>query len=123
VHARLAEAEARDLLSLEDIEALAALAKEKRLSAAESRGERAAAAMLRANPDAYAEAAAHYAEAARLAAKADATVAQCYSQGQGKALIALGNEFGRTSSLLEAIEHFRKLSRHFPEMAIRSIGR
>jgi Tetratricopeptide repeat len=103
----LAAAEARDLAGLEDIEALA---KVKRLSAAESRSERAAVAMLRTNSDAYAEAATHYAEAARIAAKADATVARDYSRRQGETLIALGNEFGRNSSLLEAIEHFRKMS-------------
>jgi pimeloyl-ACP methyl ester carboxylesterase len=54
----LANAEARDLSGLEDFEALA---RQKRLSAAESRAGRAVAAMLRINPDAYRQAAAHYA--------------------------------------------------------------
>ncbi len=103
----LAAAEARDLSGAEDIEALA---KEKRISAAQTRGERAAAAMLRTNPDAYAEAAMHYAEAARIVAKAEGSVARNYLWRQGAALVALGNEFGRNSSLLEAIEHFRKMS-------------
>jgi len=80
----LAAAEARDLAGLEDIEALA---KVKRLSAAESRSERAAVAMLRTNPDAYAEAATHYAEAARIAAKADATVARDIRGGRVKHLL------------------------------------
>jgi hypothetical protein len=65
----LADAEARDLSGLEDIEALV---RQKRLSAADSRAQRAAAALLRINPDAYREAAGHYAEASRIVAVADA---------------------------------------------------
>jgi tetratricopeptide (TPR) repeat protein len=102
----LAAAEARDLAGLEDLEAFA---KVKRLSAAESRSERAAAAMLRVNSQAYAEAVAHYAEAARMAATADAMVARDYAEKQGQSLVALGSEFGRNSALLEAIAHFRRL--------------
>jgi hypothetical protein len=39
-----------------------ALARQKRLSAADSRAQRAAAALLRINPDAYRQAVAHYRE-------------------------------------------------------------
>ncbi|MBB5759515.1 hypothetical protein HNR00_004249 [Methylorubrum rhodinum] len=102
----LASAEARDLAGLDDLEELA---RRKRLSAAESRAERAAAAMLRPNPDAYREAAAHYAEASRIAAPADAAIARGYAHRQGLALRMLGEEFGRNTALREAIEQFRSL--------------
>jgi len=81
----LADAEARDLSGLEDIEAVA---RQKRLSAADSRAQRAAAALLRINPDAYGQAAAHYGEASRIAAVADALKAREYlraSQRPGEA--------------------------------------
>jgi tetratricopeptide (TPR) repeat protein len=104
--ARLAAAEARDLAGIENLQALA---KQKRLSAANSRAERAAAAMLRVNPDAYQEAVVHYGEAARIAASADAKIARNYAYKQGATMMALGNEFGRNAALLDAIEHFRAM--------------
>jgi tetratricopeptide (TPR) repeat protein len=102
--ALLAAAEVRDLAGLGDLEALA---KQRRLSAAETRAERAAAAMLRGNPDAYREAAAHYAEASRIAAAADVKIARHYAHQQGATLGRLGDEFGNNAVLLEGIEHFR----------------
>ncbi len=106
--AHLAAAEARDLDGLDDLEALA---KQKRLSAAESRAERAAAAKLRTNPAGYREAASHFGEAARIAKAADPKFAQNYKQQEGQVLTDLGTEFGLNSALLEAIEHFRTLLR------------
>ena len=97
----LADAEARDLSGLEDIEALA---RQKRLSAADSRAQRAAAALLRINPDAYGQAAAHYGEASRIAAVADGLKAREYLRLQASALVRLGDEFGDNAALREAIE-------------------
>ena len=96
----LANAEARDLSGLEDFEALA---QQKRLSAAESRAGRAVAAMLRINPDAYRQAAAHYAEASRIAAVADTLKGREYLRSQATTLAILGEEFGDNSALQEAI--------------------
>jgi hypothetical protein len=96
----LGEAEARDLSGLEDIETLA---RQKRLSAADSRAERAAAAMLQVNLSAYRQAAAHYAEAARIAAAADALKGREYLRSQARGLATLGEEFGDNSALQEAI--------------------
>ena len=97
----LADAEARDLSGLEDIETLA---RQKRLSAADSRAQRAAAALLRINPDAYGQAAAHYGEASRIAIVADALKAREYLRAQASALVRLGDEFGDNAALREAIE-------------------
>jgi exonuclease VII small subunit len=96
----LADAEARDLSGLEDIEALA---RQKRLSAADSRAQRGAAALLRVNADAYRQTAAHYREASRIAAAVDATKARDYLRLQACALLRLGDEFGDNLALLEAI--------------------
>jgi hypothetical protein len=101
---RLADAEARDLTGLEDLEALA---REKRLSAADSRAQRAAAALLRINPEAYGQAAAHYCEASRIAAPADALQAREYLRSEAAALIKLGDEFGDNTALQQAIELMR----------------
>jgi tetratricopeptide (TPR) repeat protein len=97
----LADAEARDLSDLQDIEALA---RQKRLSAADSRAQRAAAALLRINPDAYRQAAGHYGEASRIAAVADALKAREYLRAQASALVRLGDEFGDNAALHEAIK-------------------
>lgn len=102
----LASAEARDLSGLADLEAMA---RKKRLSAAETRAQRASAAMLRTNPAAYREAAEHYAEATRIAIAADPMVARDYEREQGNTLVALGSEFGQNQPLHEAIDHFRRL--------------
>jgi hypothetical protein len=96
----LADAEARDLSGLEDIEALV---RQKRLSAADSRAQRAAAALLRINPDAYRQAAAHYGEASHTASAADALKAREYLRSQATALVRLGDEFGENAALREAI--------------------
>jgi tetratricopeptide (TPR) repeat protein len=97
----LADAEARDLSGLEDIEALA---RQKRLSAADSRAQRAAAALLRINSDAYRQAAVHYCEASRIASAADVLKAREYLRSQANALVRLGDEFGDNAALREAIE-------------------
>jgi hypothetical protein len=102
--AHLVLAEARDLSGLDDLEALA---RAKRLSAAETRAERAAAAKLRLNPAGYREAVGHYAEAAQIAEKADPAAANGYARQQGEMLIDLGTEFGVNAALVEAIDHFR----------------
>jgi tetratricopeptide (TPR) repeat protein len=101
----LAEAEKRDLSGLEDLEALA---QQKRLSAAESRAERAAAARLRL---AYRDAAGHYAEAARIVVSADTAKALAYNIEQGDSLIRLGREFADNTALLEAIDLFNEILR------------
>jgi tetratricopeptide (TPR) repeat protein len=104
--AHLAMAEARELDGLTDLEAQA---KKKRLSAAESRAQRAAAALLRINPQAYRESASHYAEASRIAKEVDAVVARTYASQQGQALVRLGDEFGQNDALLEAIKLFHDM--------------
>jgi tetratricopeptide (TPR) repeat protein len=96
----LADAEARDLSGLEDIEAIA---REKRLSAADSRAQRAGAALLRLNADAYRQAAVHYGQAAHIASAADASKAREYLRSQGAALVRRGDEFGDNAALREAI--------------------
>jgi tetratricopeptide (TPR) repeat protein len=96
----LADAEARDLSGLEDIEALV---RQKRLSAADSRAQRGAAAMLRINPDAYRQAAAHYGEASDIVSAADALKAREHLRSQAGALVRLGDEFGDNAALREAI--------------------
>jgi hypothetical protein len=96
----LADAEARDLSGLEDLEALA---RQKRLSAADSRAQRAAAALLQINPGAYGQAAAHYGEASRIASSADALKAREYLRSRAAALTRLGDEFGDNVALREAI--------------------
>ncbi len=106
VDTHLATAEERDLEGLGELESMARL---KRLSAAESRAERAAAARLRANANGYREAANHFGEAARIAQAADANVSHGYKQQEAQTLTALGNEFGLRDALLEATEHFRAL--------------
>lgn len=103
----LAAAEERDLAGMEDLEALA---KQKRLSAAESRAERAAAAKLRTSPDGYREAASHYGEATRIAAPADPEISRDYARRKGMTLIDLGAEFGLNNALLEAVDHFREMT-------------
>jgi hypothetical protein len=100
----LADAEARDLGGLEDLEALA---RQKRLSAAASRAQRAAATLLQINPDAYGRAAAHYSEASRIASIADALKAREYLRSQAAALVRLGDEFGDNAALRRAIELMR----------------
>ena len=96
----LADAEARDLSGLEDIETLA---RQKRLSAADSRAQRAAAALLRVNRDGYRQAAAHYGEASRIAAVADLLKARDYLRSEASALARLGEEFGDNEALREAV--------------------
>ncbi|MFD0935963.1 tetratricopeptide repeat protein, partial [Methylobacterium trifolii] len=106
--AHLAAAEARDLAGLAELESIS---RHKRLSAAQSRAERASAAKLRTNPDAYAEAATHYAEAARIVAPADGRIAYEYAHRQALVLLDLGRDFGRNVSLKAAVEVFRDVLR------------
>jgi len=102
----LAAAEVRDLASFGTLETLA---QKKRLSAAESRANRALAAKLRANPDGFHQAAIHYGEAARIALAADPKIAREYDEEKGQTLLELGYEFGRNAMLLEALHHFRAM--------------
>jgi Tetratricopeptide repeat len=97
----LADAEARDLSGLQDIESLA---RQKRLSAADTRAQRAAASLLLIHPDAYSQAAAHYGEASRIAGVGDASKAREYLRSQANALMRLGDEFGDNDALREAIK-------------------
>ena len=99
----LADAEARDLSGLQDIELLA---RQKRLSAADTRAQRAAASLLLIHPDAYSQAAAHYGEASRIAGVGDASKAREYLRSQANALMRLGDEFGDNDALREAIKIF-----------------
>jgi len=96
----LAEAEARDLSGLDVI---AARARQRRLSAAESRAERAAVALLHINADSYRRAAGHYGEASSIAAVADWTMGGEYLRSQTNTLARLGEEFGDNSALHEAM--------------------
>ena len=100
----LAAAELRDLAGLGDLETMA---RQKQLSAAETRGQRGDAAMLRTNPDAYREAAAHYAEAARIAMASDANIGRQYAIKQGLSLVTLGDEFGQNQALVDAVDFFQ----------------
>lgn len=102
----LAEAEHRDLTGLDDLETLAL---QKRLSAADSRSQRAAALMLQGAPSAYRQAAEHYAEAARIVMVVDLSKAHSYLRLQGDALVTMGKEFGDKSALSEAIRIFQSL--------------
>lgn len=97
---KLAEAEACDLSSLQVIETLA---RSRRLSAAETRGQRGLAALLRANPEAYREAARHFAEADEIASIADTYVSIEWKIMQANALYQLGEEFGRNDALIDSI--------------------
>lgn len=103
---KLAAAEARDLAGLDDLEALA---RHKRLSAAESRAERGEAAMLRANPCAYREAANHFARAAEIAAVVDVDAACTHRMSQADSYYRLGEEFGDRSALHDAILRLRAI--------------
>ena len=100
----LADAEARDLSDLEDIEAIT---RQRRVSAADSRAQRAAVAMLHFNPDAYRQAAEHYGEASRIVALADVLKARDYLRSRAHALAKLGDEFGDNAAVREAIELLR----------------
>lgn len=94
---RLAEAEARDLDVVEELESLAA---RRRLSAAETRAERGAAARLRLD---YRAAADHYAEAATIVPATDREARWWFRMEQGSALYDQGAEFGDNPALNQAI--------------------
>lgn len=104
--ARLASAEALDLAGLEDLESLA---QQKRLSAAQSRAERAAAAALRGNVTAYREAILHYLEAERIAGPASRDAAIDYRAQRANVLMMLGEAEGYPASTREAVALFRTL--------------
>jgi hypothetical protein len=101
--AELAEAESK---ALAEVEAQEQRAKESRLSAAEVRAERAAIAMLRDNPKGYADAAAHFGEAATIARPADAAVADAY-HAKEKDAESLGHA-ARTKALAVLLRRKRK---------------
>ena len=93
----LAEAEQRDLDVVEELESLAI---RRRLSAAESRAERGAAARLQLD---YRGAASHYAEAAAIVPVTHASERWRYTEYQALALYAQGDEFGDNPALHDAI--------------------
>ena len=97
----LAEAEHRDLAVVEELETLAI---RRRLSAAESRGERAAAARLQLD---YRGAASHYAEAATIVPVTHAAARWHYTVYRGIALYDHGREFGDNPALLDAIAAYQ----------------
>jgi tetratricopeptide (TPR) repeat protein len=99
--AALAEAERIDLETTEELQARA---DRRRLSAAGSRAERAAAAALRL---AYGEAAEHYEAAAAMVPPGSAKIRQGYVLQQASYLYAQGHEFGETSALHRAIVIYR----------------
>ncbi|MCF4166545.1 tetratricopeptide repeat protein [Zavarzinia compransoris] len=104
--AHLAAAEARDLDGLDNVDAVE---RQRRLSAADNRAERGAVARMRANPDAYREAAAHYSKAADLARPADDKAAFTYDMRNASVLRDLSDEFGDDGALLEACEILKRL--------------
>lgn len=94
---RLADAEARDLAVVEELESLAA---RRRLSAAKTRAERGATARLRLD---YRAAAGHYGEAATLVPAVERESRWRCLLAQAAALYAQGDEFGDNAALGEAI--------------------
>ncbi|HMR32699.1 MAG TPA: hypothetical protein PKA13_15270, partial [Geminicoccaceae bacterium] len=106
--ARLAQAEALDLAAVDDLEQLA---RRRRLGAAESRAERAAAARLALD---YRAAAAHFAEAAGIVTATDPERRLDYLEREFSALYDQGNEFGDNAALRLAIERSRALLSLYP---------
>jgi tetratricopeptide (TPR) repeat protein len=100
----LAQAEQRNL---DGTVALDKMPKERLLAAAAGRGDRAAAAILQLNPKAYGEAAERFAEAALIAASADAESGRGYAWMQADALARKGADFSDRSAFVAAIEHLR----------------
>ncbi|MGF1474622.1 MAG: tetratricopeptide repeat protein [Geminicoccaceae bacterium] len=98
----LAAAEARDLEVVEELEELA---NRRRISAAESRAERGAAAKLRL---AYEEAAEHYAKAAGLMPQSETEGIWRYRLENASCLDDLGREFGDNEALRRAIEAYQR---------------
>jgi len=99
--AKLSEAEQIDLAAVEEIEALA---RKRRLSAAESRAARGDAARLQLD---YRGAAVHYVEAAALTSPVDGQTVWRYRLRAAGALADLGAEFGDNGALLEVIAAYR----------------
>ena len=97
----LAEAERRDLDVVEELETLAI---RRRLSAAESRAERGAAARLQLD---YRGAASHYAEAAAIVPATHAAERWRYTVYRALALYVQGREFGDNPALLDGIAAFQ----------------
>ena len=98
--ATLANAEQRDLVAVEELEAALA---SRRTSAGATRAERAAAARLRLD---YRGAASHYAEAAKFVAGSDAAQQWRYTINQASALSDHGREFGDNLALRDAISAY-----------------
>lgn len=102
----LAEAEQRNL---DGSVALDKMSKERLLAAAAGRGDRAAAAILQLNPKAYGEAADRFAEAALIAASADAESGRGYAWMQADVLARKGADFSDRSAFVAAIEQLRSM--------------
>lgn len=100
----LAQAEQRNL---DGTIALDKMSKERLLAAAAGRADRAAAAILQLNPKAYGEAAERFAEAALIAASADAESGRGYAWMQADALARKGADFSDRSAFVAAIEQLR----------------
>jgi tetratricopeptide (TPR) repeat protein len=105
--AKLADAEAIDLATIED---MSALVDRHRASAAAIRAERASAARLRLN---YTQAASHFAAAASIVAQ-DQVSAWHYRLRQAGALFDQGAEFGDNAALREAIAIYYEALRLAP---------
>ncbi len=97
----LRQAEKRDLEAVEELEAVA---KRRRISAAESRADRAAAARLCLD---YLAAAGHYAEAIAILPVDETSLRWLYAFAQAGALYDRGVELGDNQSLRDAIDAYR----------------
>ncbi|KPF70712.1 hypothetical protein IP69_09340 [Bosea sp. AAP35] len=88
---------------------LAAMPKDQRVAAGETRADRAATAMLSLTPAACREAAQRYAEAAAIIGSADIARSRGLASMQGDALARIGEDFGDRTGFEAAIAHYRSL--------------
>ncbi len=88
---------------------LAAMPKDRRIAAGETRADRAATAMLELTPTACREAAQRYAEAAAIVGAADLDRSRGLALRQGDALARIGEDFDDKAGFEAAIAHYRTL--------------
>lgn len=88
---------------------LAAMPKDRRIAAGETRADRAATAMLELTPTACREAAQRYAEAAAIIGVADVARSRDLALRQGDALARIGEDFDDREGFEAAIAHYRSL--------------
>lgn len=100
----LAQAEQRNL---DGTVALDKMPRERLLAAAAGRADRAAAALLQLNPQAYRDAAERFAEAALIATSADVESGRAYAWMQADALARRGADFADKSAFVAAIGQLR----------------